>query len=200
MFQLSLNLWQSILVLLDFHKWWYHPIQQYNIVLDIAQTLLRRSSGISLVEFTSSWTGRFIVGQVLKQVFCSSSKTKDGITPIGFLPIHTGNVLLNFGLDIQNQTNIRVRKPKKIIYGHQAVKINSFCLWPQTTCTWNLKLKFQRKLELHSRNNATYRVQIRNNPIWLLGGHLKVTSLKINRVLPIHTYNVPLKFGLYNQS
>ena len=29
-----------------------------------------------------------------------------------------------------------------------------FCLWPQSTCIWNLKLKFQRKLELCSGNHV----------------------------------------------
>ena len=34
-----------------------------------------------------------------------------------------------------------------------------FCLQPQRTFTWNLKLKFQSKLELHCRNHVAYRVQ-----------------------------------------
>ena len=34
-----------------------------------------------------------------------------------------------------------------------------FCLQPQRTCTWNLKLKFQSKLELCCLNHVTYRVQ-----------------------------------------
>ena len=57
--------------------------------------------------------------------------------------------------------------------------------WHQTTCIWNLKLKFQSKLELHSGNHANYRVQILKNPIWPPGGAIfKVTLLKINRLLP----------------
>ena len=32
-----------------------------------------------------------------------------------------------------------------------------FCLWPPSTCIWNLKLKFQRKLELCSGNHVVYR-------------------------------------------
>ena len=34
-----------------------------------------------------------------------------------------------------------------------------FCLWPPSTCIWSLKLKFQSKLDLHSGNHSTYRVQ-----------------------------------------
>ena len=115
--------------------------------------------------------------------------------------------------------------------------------WPQTPFIWNLKLKFQSKLELRSRNNTNCRVQILKNPIWLPGGHfesdiaeksigffpytqvvcqwslnmifkakvksqsgnrniqngqqaaiLKVTSLKIHRVLPISTNNMHMRF------
>ena len=32
-----------------------------------------------------------------------------------------------------------------------------FCLWPPSTCTWNLKLKFQSKLDLCSGNHVVYR-------------------------------------------
>ena len=32
-----------------------------------------------------------------------------------------------------------------------------FCLWPPSTCIWNLKLKFQRKLDLCSGNHVVYR-------------------------------------------
>ena len=32
-----------------------------------------------------------------------------------------------------------------------------FCLWPPWTCTWNLKLKFQSKLDLCSGNHVVYR-------------------------------------------
>ena len=37
------------------------------------------------------------------------------------------------------------------------LKSKGFCLLPQPTCTWNLKLKFQSKLDLHSGNNVVYR-------------------------------------------
>ena len=32
-----------------------------------------------------------------------------------------------------------------------------FCLWPPSTCIWNLKLKFESKLELCSGNHVVYR-------------------------------------------
>ena len=32
-----------------------------------------------------------------------------------------------------------------------------FCLWPLSTCIWNLKLKFQSKLDLCSGNHVVYR-------------------------------------------
>ena len=36
-------------------------------------------------------------------------------------------------------------------------KAIGFCLWPPSTCIWNLKLKFQRKLDLCSGNHVVYR-------------------------------------------
>ena len=38
----------------------------------------------------------------------------------------------------------------------------SFCLQPQRTCTWNLKLKFQSKLELRCRNHAIQKTEKSN--------------------------------------
>ena len=67
-----------------------------------------------------------------------------------YLPIHTGNVPLKFGFNVQSQTEVRV---------------------------WKLK-----------------------NPIWLPGGHLEVTLLKIDRLLPMYTINLLLKFRLNIQS
>ena len=32
-----------------------------------------------------------------------------------------------------------------------------FCLWPPSTCIWNLKLKFHRKLDLCAGNHVVYR-------------------------------------------
>ena len=45
-----------------------------------------------------------------------------------------------------------------------------FCLWPPSTCIWNLKLKFQSKLDLCSGNHVVYRQTDRRtdkvNPIY----------------------------------
>ena len=43
-----------------------------------------------------------------------------------------------------------------------------FCLQPQRTCIWNLKLKFQSKLELRCQNHA---IQKPKNLIWPPGSH-----------------------------
>ena len=62
----------------------------------------------------------------------------------------------------------------------------------QVMCYWSLDLKFKDKLKLESGNR---KIQY---------GHqaaiLKVTLLKINRLLSIYTSDVPLKFGLHIQS
>ena len=75
-----------------------------------------------------------------------------------------------------------------------------FCLWPPSTCIWSLKLKFQRKLDLHSGNHATYRVQKRKTQYGRQAAILKMTLLKINRILPIYISVVPLKFEVDIQS
>ena len=96
------------------------------------------------------------------------------------LHIYISIVLLKFGVDNQSQTKIRVWKPKNTIWppgGHfwkwRRWKSIGFCLWPPSTCIWNLKLKFQSKLDLHSGNHVTYRVQKPKNLIWPPGGHFE---------------------------
>ena len=57
-----------------------------------------------------------------------------------------------------------------------------FCLWPPSTCIWNLKLKFQSKLDLCSGNHVVYRQTDRRtdkvNPVYppptSLGGGIKM--------------------------
>ena len=39
----------------------------------------------------------------------------------------------------------------------QRWKSIGFCLWPPSTCIWNLQLKFQSKLDLCSGNHVVYR-------------------------------------------
>ena len=75
-----------------------------------------------------------------------------------------------------------------------------FCLWPPSTRIWSLKLKFQSKLDLHSGNHATYRVQKRKIQYGRQAAILKMTLLKIYRLLPIYISIVPLKFEVDIQS
>ena len=75
-----------------------------------------------------------------------------------------------------------------------------FCLWPPSTRIWSLKLKFQSKLDLHSGNHATYRVQKWKIQYGRQAAILKMTLLKINRLLPIYISIVPLKFEVDIQS
>ena len=96
------------------------------------------------------------------------------------LHIYISIVLLKFGVDIQSQSKVRVRKPKKNnmaarrpFWKWRRWKSIGFCLWPTSTYIWNLKLKFQNKLDLHSGNHVTYRVQKPKNLIWPPGGHFE---------------------------
>ena len=95
----------------------------------------------------------------------------------------------DFKLEIVDQWSTRIPPPHRrgwqwamgglqlnIVQNHKAAitKWHSwqslgFCLQPQRTCTWNLKLKFQSKLELRCRNHA---IQKPKNLIWPLGSHL----------------------------
>ena len=80
------------------------------------------------------------------------------------LPIYISIVPPKFKVDIQSQSNVRVRKPKKSnmaarwpFWKWHRWKSIGFCLWPPSTCKWNLKLKFQSKLDLCSGNHVVYR-------------------------------------------
>ena len=80
------------------------------------------------------------------------------------LSIHTSNVLLKFGLDIQSQTEVKSPETEKSkmsarrpLWKWHRWKSIGFCPWPSTICIWNFKLKFQSKLELRSGNHVAYR-------------------------------------------
>ena len=80
------------------------------------------------------------------------------------LPIYISIVPLKFEVDIQSQRKVRVWKPKKKnmaarrpFWKWRCWKSIGFCLWPSSTCIWNLKLKFQSKLYLCSGNHVVYR-------------------------------------------
>ena len=81
------------------------------------------------------------------------------------LPIHISIVLLKFEADIQSQSKVRVWKPNNPIWppgGHFESDVAenqqaSAYIGPLSTCIWNLKLKFQSKLDLCSGNHVVYR-------------------------------------------
>ena len=72
-------------------------------------------------------------------------------------PICISIALLKFVVDIQSQSKVRVWKPKNPFCKWRRWKSISSCLWPLSTCIWNLKLKFQSKLDLCSGNHGVYR-------------------------------------------
>ena len=96
------------------------------------------------------------------------------------LPIYTSIGPLKLPVHIQSQTTVRVWRTKKSNIAtrqpfwkwHRWKSIDD-CLWPPSTFIWNLKLKSRSKLELHSGNHATYRVQRPKNPIWPPVGHFE---------------------------
>ena len=96
------------------------------------------------------------------------------------LHIYISIVPLKFLVDIQSKIKVRVWKPKKPTMATRRPfwkwprwKSIGFCLWPPSTCIWSLKLKFQSKLDLHTGNLVTYRVQKSKNLICPPGGHFE---------------------------
>ena len=95
------------------------------------------------------------------------------------LHIYISIVLLKFRVDIQSQTKVSLETKKSNMATRRPFwkwrhwKSIGFCLWPPSTCIWSLKLKFQSKLDLHSGNHVTYRVQKPKNLIWPPGGHFE---------------------------
>ena len=82
------------------------------------------------------------------------------------LHIYISIVLLKFGVDIESQTKVKSLETKKSnmatrrpFWKWRRWKSIGFCIWPPSTCIWSLKLKFKSKLDLHSGNHVTYRVQ-----------------------------------------
>ena len=110
------------------------------------------------------------------------------------LPIYISILLLKFGVDIQSQTKV----------SPETKKSNMAARWPfwnwrhwksigsypyiQVLCYWSLELIFEAKLKLESGNqNIQYGHQ---------AAILKVTSLKINRLLSMTTINMHMKFEI----
>ena len=114
-----------------------------------------------------------------------------------FLSIDTSNMLLKFGLDIQSQTEVRVQKLKNPIRlpGYQVVahghKRYVYGIW-----NLNSKANSSNALEnMPPTKSRHQKIQYGSQ-----AAILKVTSLKINRLLPVYTSNVLLKFGFDIQS
>ena len=70
----------------------------------------------------------------------------------------------------------------------QRWKSIGFCLWPPSTCIWNLKLKFQSKLDLCSGNHVVYRQTDRRtdkvNPVYPPSNFVGRGYNKVNPVYP----------------
>ena len=106
-----------------------------------------------------------------------------------YLPIHAGNVLQKFGFEIQNQSEVRVRKPKNLIWppgGHFESDISEnqysrsrlkFFPYTLVMCNLSLDLIFKAKQKVESGNR---KIQDGRQ-----AAILKMTSLKINRLRPI---------------
>ena len=131
------------------------------------------------------------------------------------LPIYISIVPLKFEVDIQSQTKVRVRKPKKSnmaarrpFWKWQRWKSIGFCLWPPSTCIWNLKLKLQSKLDLCSGNHVVYR-QTDGRTRWIqytppptsLGGGITIghlfyaTSSFVHHFIAIGDFKLELQSG-----
>ena len=86
-----------------------------------------------------------------------------------------------------------------------------FCLWPPSTCIWNLKLKFQSKLDLCSGNHVVYRQtdgrtdgQTDRRTRWIqytppptsLGGGIKIGHLSQATSTFMHLFIIICEFKL----
>ena len=78
------------------------------------------------------------------------------------LPIYISIVPLKFEVDIRSQSkSLETKKPnmaaRRPFWKWSRWKSIGFCLWPPSTCIWNLILKFQNKLDFCSGNPVVYR-------------------------------------------
>ena len=103
------------------------------------------------------------------------------------LDLHPGNLV-----------TYRVQKPKNLIWPPGGHFENGFCWksidsyqYTYVLCRWSLRLIFKAKVKLESRNQ--------NIQYGSLAAILKVTSLKINRLLPMATINMHMKFEIQIQ-
>ena len=110
------------------------------------------------------------------------------------LPIYISILPLKFGVDIQSQTKVSTETKESNMATRRLfwkwLRWKSIGSYPyiQVLCHLSLELIFKAKLKLESGNQ---KIQY---------GHqvaiLKVTALKINRLLPITTINMHMKFEI----
>ena len=109
------------------------------------------------------------------------------------LPIYISILPLKFGVDMQSQTKVSPETKKSNMVARQPFwkrrrwKSIDFYPYIQVLCHLSLELIFKAKLKLESRNK---KIQY-----GCLEAILKLTLLKINRLLHIHIGIVLLKFG-----
>ena len=114
------------------------------------------------------------------------------------LPIYISILPLKLGVDIQSQTKVSPETKKSNMTTRQPFwkwrHWKSIGSYPhiQVLCHLSLELIFKAKLKLESGNQ---KIQY-----GCLAAILKLTSLKINRLLHIYISNVLLKFGVDIQS
>ena len=85
-----------------------------------------------------------------------------------------------------NHVTYRVQKPKNLIWPPGGHFENDPYTW--VLCPWSLMLIFKAKVKLESRNQ---KIQYGRQ-----AAILKLTSLKINRLLPMTTINMHMKFEI----
>ena len=122
------------------------------------------------------------------------------------LPIYISIVPLKFGVDIQSQTKVRVRKPKNPIWPQGSQNIQFGC---QAAILKVTSLKINRLLPIYIyisivplnfgvdiQSRTKVRVRKQKIQYGRLAAMLKLTFLKINRLLHIYLSIVPVKFGV----
>ena len=114
------------------------------------------------------------------------------------LPIYISTLPLKFGVDIQSQSKVSLETKKSNMDARRPFwkwrRWKSIGSYPyiEVLCHLSLQLIFKAKLKLESGNQKFQ--------YGCLAAILKLTLLKINRLLHIYISIVPLKFGVDIQS
>ena len=166
----------------------------------------------SYTQVLGHWSFEFIFKAKLKlesgnqkiQYGCQAAILK--LTPMKInrlLPIYISTVPLSLGVDIQSQTKVRVCKPRNAIWlpgGH----FESDIAKNQYTSAYDHHQHAHKIWNWNSKANLTYAPETMlptesgNQKIQYgyQAAILKVTSLKINRHLPMTTINMHMKFEI----